>query len=391
MKNKIIFLIVSLLVLHITGYSQGIRPITLNLEDLNKLKQEANNSKEISVAKTQLLKKCDKILAERKKYSVTYNGANLVGVDNNDFISYHGYMWPNPNTKNGMPYILIDGKRNRYSEKISDRIMLEGLSHDIINLGVAYFYTQDEKYVKWATSLLDCFFVNAKTRMNPNFDFSQVTPGKRETGGSIMEAVMFIDVIEGIELMKSSSNFPKTLKGNLNNWFNDFLDWIETSPKGMVNALHTNNRGTYYTLLKCDIALFLDNQKLAAKIFKSEAYKRITDQISSKGEMKSELKRATPLGYLKYNLKAFKQLDNIGNKLGFDLYNYSGPKGESLKKAFEWLDRYKTGQSSWNYSSESGITTPRKSRMKAGEETSVRFTVERFDNYLEVLTSYRKY
>lgn len=381
----------SILLLQVNGYSQDIRPITFNLEDLNKLKQDASNSSEIADAKRELLKKCDKILAERKKYSVIYNDTNLLGVDKNDFLSYHGYMWPNPNSKNGMPYILIDGKRNRYSEKISDRIMLEGLSHDIINLGVAYFYTKNEKYVKWANSLLDCFFVNAKTRMNPNFNFSQVTPGKPQTGGSIMEAVMFIEVIEGIQLMKTSNNFPNELKDDLKNWFNDFLIWIETSPKGMVNELHTNNRGTYYTLLKCDIALFLGDQKLATKIFKNEAYKRVTDQISNQGKMERELKRATPLGYFKYNLKAFKQLDEIGNKLGFNLYSYSGPKGESLKKAFEWLDKYKTGKWSWNYSSEKGITTPRKARMKAGEEMAVRFTVERFDNYLEVLTSYQKY
>lgn len=387
MKNKIIFLILSILVLYLNGYSQDIKPITLNFEDLNRLKQEAVNNEKIIDAKSKLLKRCDQILADRKKYSVTYNGSSLSGVNKNDYISNHGYMWPNPETKDGLPYILIDGKRNRYSEEMSDRPMLEGLSHDIFHLGLAYFYTNDEKYVKWATSLLDCFFVNTKTRMNPNFNFSQVTPGKMETGGSIMESVMFIEVIEGIQLMRTSNHFSRRLSDKLDSWFRDFFMWIENSPKGKVNALHKNNRGTYYTLLRCDIAMFLDDRQLAMKIFKNEAFQRVIDQISSQGVMESELRRATPLGYLKYNLKAFKQLDEIGNKLDFDLFNYEGPKGESLKKAFEWLDKYKAGKAVWSYSSETGITTPRRLRMKGAEETFVRFSVERFDNYLEDLTS----
>lgn len=390
MKNRIMFLIGTILFLYVNGYSQSISPITLNFEELSKLKEEATNVKKIADAKKELIKRSNQILANRKTYSVTYNGTSLLGISKNNFISYHGYMWPNPKTRNGLPYILKDGKRNPYNDKISDRPMLEGLNRDIFQLGLAYFYTNDEKYVMWAATLLNCFFVDSKTRMDPNFNFSQVTPGKNETGGSIMEAVMFIEVLEGIQLMKSSPNFSQALSRSLNSWFGDFLGWIEESPKGKINAQHKNNRGTYYTLLRCDIAMFLNDKQRATRIFKNEAYQRVVDQISSQGEMKDELRRATPLGYLKYNLKAFNELDEIGKKLGFDLFNYRGPKGESLKKAFEWLDQYKTGKSVWNYSSEGGITTPRRAMMKNEDENSVRFSVERFDNYLEVLTSRSK-
>lgn len=390
MKNRIFFLLASLLFLNVNGYTQSISLITLNFEDLSKLRAEATNVKKIADAKRELIKRSNQILANKKTYSVAFNGSSLSGISENNFISYHGYMWPNPKTKSGLPYILKDGKRNPYNDKISDRPMLEGLNRDIFQLGLAYFYTGDEKYVVWANKLLNCFFVDDRTRMKPNFNFSQVTPGKNDTGGSIMEAVMFIEVLEGIQFMKSSPNFSPRLSKNLNSWFKDFLEWTEESPKGKINAQHKNNRGTYYTLLRCDISMFLNDKQRAEKIFKNEAYQRVIDQISSQGEMKEELRRATPLGYLKYNLKAFSELNEIGKKLGFDLFNYSGPNGESLKKAYGWLDRYKTGKSVWNYSSEGGITTPRRAIMKNEDETSVRFSVERFDNYLQVLTSYNK-
>lgn len=388
MRNEKILLILIIIFSHFSGFSQDSRTITLDFKELQRLKKEVISNQDILYAKNKLLAKCRQILADKKMYSVTFNFSGSPLAHKNDYISKHAYMWPNPETKSGFPFIHIDGKVNRYSEEVSDRPMLEGLERDILHLGLAYFYTEDEKYVKWATTLLECFFVNPSTKMNPNFNFSQITPGNWESGGSIMEAVVLINVIEGIQLLKSSDNFSPELSESLNNWFRQFFIWLEESPKGKINAKNVNNRGTYYTLFRCDIAMFLNDRELAADIFQNEAFNRVTDQISREGALKAELKRSRPLGYVKYNLKAFQQLNKIGETLGFDLLNYKGPHGESLKNAFEWLDKYKRGETIWHYSFEDDISTYRRSRMKASEETYFRFSLLRYNTYLDELTSY---
>ena len=390
MKNGIIFLLITVFFSNVKGYGQNAPTITLNTEDMNLLREESFSVKRISDAKSELLRVCDQILTNKRTYSVTYNGSSLKGVSSNNYISYRAYMWPNPYTKSGLPYVLIDGKRNPQNDRNSDRPILNDLSRDIFQLGLAYFYTNEEKYVKRAIVLLDCFFIDSKTRMEPNFNFSQIIPDQPETGGATIEAAIFIDILEGIQFMRSSPNFSPRVDEDLKKWFRDFITWAEENPKGRINKGYQNNRGTYYTLLRCDIAVFLNDIELAKKIFEKEAFKRVIDQISSEGEMKYELRRATPLGYLKYNLQAFDELDEIGKKIGFDLYNYQGPKGQGLKKAFEWLDRYKTGESIWTYSPEVGITNHRRIIMKDEDEMVVKFSVERFDNYLEILTHYKR-
>lgn len=386
MGYKSFCIIICIIFLHIAAHGQHTKSITLNWNDLVTLKQQTEMDKRLSSAKRDLILKSNQILSTKKLYSVTYNSSVRLDAKRNDYSSNSSYLWPNPDTKDGLPYIVIDGKVNRYSEKMSDKPMIDGLSSDITHLGLAYFYTKDEKYVEWASSLLDHFFVNPDTRMNPNFNFSQVAPGKYNSGGSIMEAVVFINLIEGIQFMRSSKSFPTKLDNNLIQWFNEFDDWIVNSPKGKVNATYKNNRGTYYTLLRCSIAMFTRNEDRASEIFRKEAFQRVVDQISPEGVLEQELKRVRPLGYIKFNLSAFRQLNEIGKSLGFDLINYEGSRGQSLKKAFEWLKNYGVGKSSWTYSQEAGLSHYRKRKMKKGEEAILRFRVERFDNYLEDLT-----
>ncbi len=387
MKNKFILVLLQTFVIFFSCSSQTINTITFDNENLLRLKDALKYDLKIQTSKNELIKKCNGILNRSKTYSVTYNISAYPFAKSNDYTSRSRYWWPNPKTRDGLPYILIDGKVNRYSEKVSDKPMIDGLANDVIHLGVAYFYTKDESYVKWAAKLLDCFFVNNDTKMNPNFNFSQVVPGQDDSGGSIMESVVLINVIEGIQLMKSSPNFPQKLKTELNRWFLQYLNWLNSDPVGKKNARYTNNRGTYYTLLRCAIALYVDNVDLSRDIFKNEAFKRVDEQISKEGIMSKEISRTLPLGYVKYNLSGFLQLNEIGKKLGFDLLNYRGANGQSLKNALAWLNSFRDQSNVWKYSTERGITTPRLLSMKGEDETKVKFTVERFDDCLETLTT----
>jgi hypothetical protein len=44
----------------------------------------------------------------------------------------------------------------------------------VTSLGVAYYHTGREEYVTHAVHMLKTFFVDTETRMNPNFQHSQV-------------------------------------------------------------------------------------------------------------------------------------------------------------------------------------------------------------------------
>src|SRR5690606_15577916 len=89
------------------------------------------------------------------------------------------YWWPNPDTKDGLPYIRKDGETNPESyQKVRDRSYLYELCRNVQTLGLVYFYSEEDKYAEKVGQLLETWFLSEDTRMNPNLNFGQYIPGK---------------------------------------------------------------------------------------------------------------------------------------------------------------------------------------------------------------------
>jgi hypothetical protein len=99
-----------------------------------------------------------------------------------DFFSQADYEWPNPNTTNGLPYVGRDGESNPDVFSFH-RMAMRDMKDAVAALAAAYALTGDDKYVKKSAELLRGFFLDEKTRMNPNLNFAQAALGK-QTGNA---------------------------------------------------------------------------------------------------------------------------------------------------------------------------------------------------------------
>ena len=59
--------------------------------------------------------------------------------DKHDYMSIAPYWWPNPKTKNGLPYVRRDGEINAERDQTSDRKRLDNLVQSVKSLALAYF------------------------------------------------------------------------------------------------------------------------------------------------------------------------------------------------------------------------------------------------------------
>jgi len=259
--------------------------------------------------------------------------------EKHDYMSMGPYWWPNPNTADGLPYIRKDGLRNPEVEKL-DRVPLSRMARGVRVLSLAYFLTNDDKYAEKAVEHLSKWFLDEKTRMNPHLNFGQTIPGHNNGMGrgiGIIDTYSFVEVLEGIELLRKSKKFTKKIDEGLNAWFKAYLDWMLTSPLGMDEYNAKNNHGTTFDSQIIRFALFVGKKDIARKFVSDFPARRIFTQIEPDGSQPLELARTTAFGYSVFNLRHYMDIFYMARSLGVELFNATSPDGRSFTKAIDFI------------------------------------------------------
>jgi hypothetical protein len=260
------------------------------------------------------------------------------GGSKHDYTSLGKYWWPNPKTKDGLPYIRKDGVVNPETKNISDDENFGNLVKAVGSLTLGYYITNETKYSDKAAQLLRVWFLDEKTKMNPNLNYSQFIPGKSEGRGTgIIDTHWFALIVDDISLLETSKSWTNEDDSNFKLWLNQYLDWLINSKNGKDESNAKNNHGSWYDVQVVSIALFLDKIDLAKKYLEDVKTKRISVQIEDDGKQPLELVRTTSWQYSVFNLEALIKLAIIGDKVGVDLWNYVGKDGGSIRKALDYV------------------------------------------------------
>ncbi|MGE4569579.1 MAG: alginate lyase family protein, partial [Bacteroidales bacterium] len=99
-----------------------------------------------------------------------------------DFYSEGDYWWPDSLNPAG-PYVQWDGRTNP-DNFVAHRYAMIRFSMLVGNLTSAYLLTNDKKYVDAALRHIRAWFIDNKTKMNPNLLFAQAIKG-RATGRGV--------------------------------------------------------------------------------------------------------------------------------------------------------------------------------------------------------------
>ena len=326
------------------------RVFVLNRDHVNLAKVRiARGDKQWDQALQKLRTDAQKALASGP-LSVTTKSVTPPSGDKRDYMSQAPYFWPDPNSANGLPYIRHDGKRNPEIDKINNHRVLDQLEDAVETLALAYYFEHDEKYAAKATEFLRIFFLNSKTRMNPNLQYAQGIPGINTGRGiGLIETRGLIRVVDAIGLIAGSKTWTSADQFGMRNWFTQFLQWMLESKNGKDEADAKNNHGTYYDVQVVTFALFLDRYDLARSVVETAKQKRIAVQIESDGRQPLELARTKAWGYSVGNLDGLMLLARLGENVGVDLWDYETTDGRSIRKALNFLLPYALGVKKWDY------------------------------------------
>ena len=278
-------------------------------------------------------------------YSIATKAQVPPSGDKHDYQSQAPYWWPDPSQPDGKPYIQKDGLHNPEAEAMHDSQTLSKLCADVQTLGLAYYFTQEERYARQAATLLRAFFVAPATRMNPNLNFGQGIPGIN-TGRNfgIIETRHLVVVPEALALLHGSRSLDASLVTDLRKWFADYTTWLITSPIALPEGAAKNNHGTFYDTQVVDFALFTGNEALARRTLQTQTWPRVAVQLAPDGSQPLELARTRPWNYVSMNLQGWVRLALLAQHLHLDLWHYTTPDAQGLRSAIEWFRPYLLGQ-----------------------------------------------
>ena len=330
MRFKLLIIFVLSLFLQKNLFSQ---PVVWNLESLKNAKVEKPENVKY------VIQEADKILGKTIS-PVTEKKLIAPSGDKHDYISCGPYWWPDPKNPTG-PYIRKDGEKN-LDVLTSDKKNLGVMGKGIIYLSLAYYFTADEKYAKKAAENLRIWFLNTETRMNPNVNFGQTIYGHlggKGRGAGMIETYIFVDMLDGVELLKKSESMKKVVPG-LKNWFTDYLNWMMTSEVGNQEYKAKNNHGTAFDVQATRVALFVGKNDIAKKYMDEFPERRLFAQIESDGKQPAELARTKALHYSSFNIMHILDLCYMAKTQKINLFDVKSKDGRSISKALNFMVQY---------------------------------------------------
>ncbi len=287
----------------------------------------------------------------RGPWSVTDKTTTPPSGDKHDYMSIAPYFWPDPAKPDSLPYINRDGQVNpQRATEAFDRTRLGDMANAVQALSLAYYFTGDQKYARRASLILKTWFIDPKTRMNPNLDFAQGVPGTvsgRSFG--IIDSAELLPVVEAVGLLQPSHTLSAGDMTALRRWFGDLTTWMTDSENGKTERAAGNNHAIWYDLQLSEFALFAGKADLAHSVISAFAEARIKPQFSADGSLPKELARTRSFHYSAWTMQAAYDVAALGECVGVDLWSWQDGDGKGLKASTRFLAAYAGRETDWGW------------------------------------------
>lgn len=236
------------------------------------------------------------------------------GGDPHDYYSLCTYCYSDRD--GGVRYDESEVNPEVYDSARYDRSRLTNLSVSSYVLALAYLYSGEERYAERVSEILRKWFLDNETRMNPNFRYAQVVPGREEGGlQGIIEAREFIRVIEAANLVYDSPSWTPENHYDLKQWFYDFYGWIRS--RYQPDAYAGSNVSTWLDAQRTIYLLFIEEEnRLNHPGHIQLISERIDAQFDEGGIQLYESSRAQGQHYVFFNLRGYSKLALMRQRRG---------------------------------------------------------------------------
>ena len=273
----------------------------------------------------------------RGPFSVMHKSQPGPSGDKHDYFHPAPYWHPNPNSKDGLPYVRRDGERLRGTELYEpesdafDRTRLQRLFDDTIALVQASLLPDaDPAFRARACENLRTWFIDPDTAMSPHLKYAQVRMGHNDNAGAangLIETKDFYFLFDAVRLLDD----PEITAG-MKEWSARFLNWFLEGEQGRRERANKNNHGVCYDLQAAALAAFLKQPDFLQAI-DMRAQARALDTITPEGDQPHELERTLTQHYCAFNLQSWINLFDLLTAAG--MRPWKSDAGERIQVALQ--------------------------------------------------------
>lgn len=284
---------------------------------------------------------------EMKPPAITDEIATNSAGGPHDFFSQADYAWPNPTNQAGLPYIGRDGESNP-DVFTYHRMAMRNMKDAVAALAAAYAITGDEKYPRKAAQFIQVFFLDPKTRMNPNLQYAQAVLGS-STGEpyGIIDTLHLAELAVSVPFLEKSPAFDPAVNAGLKQWFTDYTHWIMTSKPGIKEMDNPNNHSIACFVQLAAFAKYTGDQQVIAMC--RDRFKTVLfpNQMTNDGSFPRELKRTKPYGYSIFQADNLSTLCVLLSTPDDDLWKFTLPDGRTPRSAVDFIYPYLADKNQW--------------------------------------------
>jgi hypothetical protein len=298
-----------------------------------------------SIERARVLKAANLYLKEQP-ITITASTSPRSAGGAHDFFSEGDYWWPDPKNPGG-PYMQRDGMTNP-DNFVDHRRYLMRLSVQVPALVAAWKLTHKTAYAKHAISHLRAWFVDERTRMNPNLQFAQAIHGRFTGRGiGIIDTIHLVEVTRAIEVLEKDRSLSGSDLMSIKQWFANYLQWLTTHQYGKDERDAKNNHGTCWVMQVAAYARLTGNRELLEYCRQRFKTVLVPNQIAADGSFPEELRRTKPYGYSLFNLEAMAAICELLSTPEDDLWKFALPDGRGISKAMAFMCPYMKDKQRW--------------------------------------------
>jgi hypothetical protein len=313
------------------------------------VRAETTNDLAVTVAKidrARTLRLAIRAMALRPPAITDHIATNSAGGPH-DYFSQADYEWPNPKSKTGLPYVDHDGESNP-NVFTYHRMAMRNMKDAVAALAAAYALTGDDKYPRKATEFIRVFFLDPKTRMNPDLTYAQAILGS-STGEpyGIIDTLHLAELAVAVPFLEKSPAFPSDVDAGLKQWFTDYSHWIMTSKPGINEMDNANNHSIACFVQLAAFAKCTGDQEVLQMCRDHFEKVLFPNQMTNNGSFPRELKRTKPYGYSIFQADNLSTLCVLLSTTDNDLWKFTLHDGRNPRKAVDFIYPYLADKNKW--------------------------------------------